>query len=166
MTRVYLLGRVICDHEFTKLVIHKSFPAVPSRIDLFLRHPVFVPQPYTTEEWVVLASVIHDGKYDYSNVDYRGSKTDVEVICLEPGHGPFLVQPHRHTGERRKGCPICNPPKRRAVDTSVFIEDAIEVHGDKYDYSKVDYQGMKTECEIICPEHKSFYRNYRSHIRN
>lgn len=125
-----------------------------------------MPQRYTTEEWVVLASVIHDGRYDYSNVDYRNSKTDVEVICPEPEHGPFLVEPHRHTGARKKGCPICNPPKRRTVDTSVFVEDAIEVHGDKYDYSKVDYQGMKTKCEMICPKHKSFYRNYKSHIRN
>ena len=121
---------------------------------------------YTTVEWVILARAVHGDKYDYSNVVYRGGRTDVEVICREPGHGPFLVQPHRHIGERKKGCPICKPPKKRTVDTSVFVEDAVEVHGDKYDYSKVDYRGMKYKYEIGCSDHGSFSMTYKSHIRN
>ena len=34
-----------------------------------------------------------------------------------------------------------------------FIKKAIEKHGDKYDYSKVDYVNSKTKVCIICPKH-------------
>ena len=32
-----------------------------------------------------------------------------------------------------------------SVTTSKFIEKAIEIHGDKYDYSKVEYKNAKTK---------------------
>ena len=38
-----------------------------------------------------------------------------------------------------------------------FIEKAKEVHGDKYDYSKVKYVNCSTKVCIICPEHGEFY---------
>ena len=124
-----------------------------------------MPHTYSTLEWTIIAEAVHDDKYDYSNVIYRGARTDVEVICPEPEHGPFLVQPTKHIGKRMMGCPICKP-RRRIIDTGVFIEDARAVHGDKYDYSKVDYKNQGTTYELICPEHGRFLRSYRTHIRN
>jgi len=124
-----------------------------------------VPHTYSTLEWTIIAEAVHDDKYDYSNVIYRGARTVVEVICPESGHGPFLVQPTKHIGGRKMGCPICKP-RRRIIDTDVFIEDARAVHGDKYDYSKVDYKNQGTTYEIICPEHGGFMMRYKSHIRN
>lgn len=123
---------------------------------------------YTTEEWVILARGVHGEEYDYSKVDYKDTYTDVEVICPKPRHGSFFVQPKKHIGLREKGCPICKPSGRRVIDTSVFTEDAMAVHGDKYDYSKVEYQNNHTKCEIICPEpgHGSFSLSYRAHIRS
>ena len=38
-----------------------------------------------------------------------------------------------------------------------FIEKARKVHGDKYDYSKVEYINAKTKVCIICPEHGEFW---------
>lgn len=43
-----------------------------------------------------------------------------------------------------------------------FIADAIAVHGDKYDYSKVDYQGNKVKVCIICPKHGEFLASAKS----
>lgn len=34
--------------------------------------------------------------------------------------------------------------------------EARQIHGDKYDYSKVEYFNNTTKVEIICPEHRSF----------
>ena len=34
-----------------------------------------------------------------------------------------------------------------------FIERAIKKHGNKYDYSKVEYLNSQTKVCIICPEH-------------
>jgi hypothetical protein len=43
-------------------------------------------------------------------------------------------------------------PKKKT--TEEFIQDAIKIHGDKYDYSKVEYINSKTKVIIICKEHE------------
>ncbi|GHA31633.1 DUF723 domain-containing protein [Photobacterium aphoticum] len=45
------------------------------------------------------------------------------------------------------------PPK---LTTKVFIEKAREVHGDKFDYSKIEYVDGKTPITVICLEHGEF----------
>lgn len=49
--------------------------------------------------------------------------------------------------------------------TEEFIEDAIKVHGDKYDYSKVEYINSKTKVIIICKEHGEFEQTPFGHIQ-
>ena len=50
--------------------------------------------------------------------------------------------------------------------TDDFIKRAREVHGDKYDYSKVDYVNNYTKVCIICPEHGEFWQTPSAHIYN
>ena len=45
-----------------------------------------------------------------------------------------------------------------------FINAAKKVHGDKYDYSKVEYKNSTTKVEVICPVHGSFYIRPSEHI--
>ena len=45
-----------------------------------------------------------------------------------------------------------------------FILKARKVHGDKYDYSKVDYVGSHMKVCIICPEHGEFWQTPSSHL--
>ena len=45
-----------------------------------------------------------------------------------------------------------------------FIEKAKKVHGDKYDYSKVEYVDTKTKVCIICPEHGEFWQTPGNHM--
>ena len=52
----------------------------------------------------------------------------------------------------------------RKISTPEFIEKAKEVHGDKYDYSKVDYKGNKEKVIINCPVHGDFLQAPQSHI--
>ena len=53
----------------------------------------------------------------------------------------------------------------RRLTQEEFIRKAREEHGDKYDYSKVAYVGMRTKVCIICPVHGEFWQNPSSHIR-
>jgi hypothetical protein len=46
-----------------------------------------------------------------------------------------------------------------------IIEEFKAVHGDRYDYSKVIFDKMKSKVEIICKEHGSFYMAPSSHLR-
>jgi hypothetical protein len=44
-----------------------------------------------------------------------------------------------------------------------IIDEFIKKHSDRYDYSKVDYINSKTNVEIVCPIHGSFFQNPYSH---
>ena len=45
----------------------------------------------------------------------------------------------------------------KRLTTDEFIEKAKKVHGDKYDYSKVEYVDSVTKIYITCPEHGGFF---------
>ena len=51
------------------------------------------------------------------------------------------------------------------MKTKIFIEKAKQVHGDKYDYSKVKYINCSTKVCIICPIHGEFWQEPSSHLR-
>lgn len=49
-------------------------------------------------------------------------------------------------------------------NTESFIRRAREIHGDKYDYSKVEYVDQKTKVCIICKTHGEFWLRPAHHI--
>ena len=46
-----------------------------------------------------------------------------------------------------------------------FVQRAQEVHGDRFDYSKVDYQNNKIGVTIVCPDHGSFEQTPNNHLK-
>jgi len=46
-----------------------------------------------------------------------------------------------------------------------FLLKAERAHQQKYDYSKVEYRGVHTKIEIICPTHGSFHQTPIAHTR-
>ena len=52
----------------------------------------------------------------------------------------------------------------KKLTTEQFIEKARLVHGDKYDYSKVEYINSDTKVCIVCPIHGEFWQKATSHI--
>ena len=111
------------------------------------------------------AHKIHNNKYDYSKVEYINSRTKVCIIC--PIHGEFWQTPNNHLNGNN--CPICGKIKRASKNTSTteeFIKRAREIHGDKYDYSKVEYKNVMEKVIIICPIHGEFEITPNSHLSN
>ncbi len=49
--------------------------------------------------------------------------------------------------------------------TNLFIQKAIEKHGDKYDYSLVDYKRASIKIKIICKKHGAFEQRPTQHIQ-
>lgn len=113
----------------------------------------------TQDDFICEANNIHNGKYDYSKVEYKGDKEKVCIIC--PKHGEFWQTPYNHL--KGKGCPDCYG--NRKLTTEQFIEKAKNIHGDKYDYSKVEYKNTDTKVCIICPEHGEFWQTPYKHIK-
>lgn len=46
-----------------------------------------------------------------------------------------------------------------------FIKKAKDIHGEKFDYSHVDYINNKTNVCIICPEHGEFWQAPGNHLK-
>lgn len=53
----------------------------------------------------------------------------------------------------------------KRLTTEEFISKAKDIHGDKYDYSKVNYVKAKDKVEIICPTHGSFQQQAFNHTK-
>jgi very-short-patch-repair endonuclease len=100
----------------------------------------------------------HSDRYDYSKVDYINSKTNVEIVC--PIHGSFFQNPYSH--KMGSNCPKC--VNRKKNDNLSFTEVAKKIHGNKYDYSMVNYLNNKSKVDIICPNHGIFRQSPNMHI--
>lgn len=117
----------------------------------------------TKDAFITRAREVHSDKYGYSKVEYVNNSTKVCIIC--PEHGEFWQRPDSHMNG--KGCGECGKlilGKSRISTTEEFITKAIEVHGDKYDYSKVEYTGCYDKVNIICPIHGEFYQRADYHL--
>ena len=113
----------------------------------------------TTEAFVERAKKMHGQRYDYSKVQYVNGKTKVKIICRD--HGIFEQQPSHHMNGF--GCPWCSGQGR--YSTERWIEAAKLVHGEKYDYSRVEYKNSKSFVSIICKQHGSFKQLAGSHMQ-
>ena len=115
-----------------------------------------------TEIFIEKARKIHGDRYDYSITVYHSRHAKVKYIC--PKHGIIEQEAGSHLSGR--GCEKCSYEyrgiKRRISD---FVKRAKEVHGDKYDYSKVNYINGHTKVIIICPIHGEFEQEPLAHLQ-
>ena len=118
----------------------------------------------TKEEFVAKARKVHGERYDYSKVEYKGSKIPVCIVC--PIHGEFWQQPNAHLCGCK--CPKCsneNKVTRVCNSKEWFIERAKSVHGNQYDYSKTVFSGVNNRVLITCKKHGDFYQYGGGHLR-
>ena len=111
----------------------------------------------TNEELILELKEIQGDKYDYSLVNYINNDTKVKIICRK--HGVF--EQHFYSHRRGYGCPKCSKCKKST--TKEFIKKAKKIHGDKYDYSLVDYVNSDIKVKIICPKHGIFEQLSSNH---
>jgi very-short-patch-repair endonuclease len=119
---------------------------------------------YRAQAFFKTANKKFKNKFDYSNVEYNNNCSKVTINC--PDHGDFLQTPASHI-QSKFGCPKCGQDetvKYLKSNTSKFIESAKILHGDKYDYSNVNYYTRQDKIEIICPIHGSFFQKPKKHL--
>lgn len=157
------------EHTVYKTIMEKIIVTCPEHGNFEVRANDFIrghgcgkcggTKKLTTEEFIERAREIHGDKYDYSKVNYVNGTTKICIIC--PKHGEFWQTPARHLcGDK---CPNCFKSFKKT--TEQFIEEACKVHGDKYDYSKVIYNGNKKPITIICPKHGPWITKPLSHLQ-
>lgn len=110
------------------------------------------------DEFIEKAKQIHGDKYSYDLINKISESKKIKIICKK--HGIFEQYYHHHL--QGSGCPMCSNNKKST--TEKFIEEAKKIHGDKYDYSKVEYINNHTPVCIICPKHGEFWQMPTNHI--
>ncbi len=115
------------------------------------------------QDFILKASIIHNSKYDYSNIDYINSQTKISILC--PTHGNFLQVPRNHLNGQ--GCNQCANDKSKNT-LQVCLDRFKKAHNDVYDYSLVtEEQLVRTKGQklrIICPTHGEFYQLIGDHL--
>lgn len=117
------------------------------------------------ETFIDKSKAIHNDKYDYSKTEYSNAHEKVCIICHEKDengveHGEFWQTPNSHLNGN--GCPKC--AKNVQLTNNEFIQKAIKVHGNKYNYSKTNYVSGHVKVCILCPEHGEFWQDPYAHI--
>ena len=115
-------------------------------------------QKIPINKFIEKSKLIHKDKYDYSKVKYELIKDKVEIIC--PEHGSFFQRAQDHLNGH--GCAKCNSLWK---NTEKFIEDAKKIHGNRYDYSKVEYINKLSNIIIICKKHGEFKQIAQNHLK-
>jgi hypothetical protein len=117
---------------------------------------------YKGNEFFEKLNEIYNKKYDFSDSEYVNSYTKIIVKCDK--HGEFYQWPtHLLAGISCRECGFELFADQRRKSLEEFISEAQDVHGDKYDYSLVDYKHCHTPVSIICEKHGEFLQSPTVH---
>jgi hypothetical protein len=113
------------------------------------------------DEFIEEAHKKHNNKFDYSKVIYKNCDTDIIIIC--PEHGELNMTPQQHL-RSIIGCIKCSGSYKKNKEE--FIEEAIKIHGNRYEYSKIEFINLTTNVIIFCKKHnKEFIQIPSNHLR-
>lgn len=101
---------------------------------------------------------IHKGYYKYNSLERNNTMDEIKIIC--PKHGEFNQQINLHL--KGSGCPECG---YNTSNTEEFINKSKVIHGDLYNYSKVNYRNNKTRVIIECTKHGDFEIRPDDHLK-
>ncbi len=123
-----------------------------------------MPRIRTQDDFLRRALTVHaEAHYDYSGVVYQRSNQKIDILC--PLHGTFTQTPASHL--RGRGCPACKGMRisaRLRRTPEEFLQQARDIHGSKYDYSRTEYVGNHRKVMIVCPEHGEFQQTPANHL--
>lgn len=117
----------------------------------------------TNKEFLEKVKVIHGDKYDYSKITYLYEEDKITIICKKHKI-EFRQAVHKHLAGQ--GCRKCfSEANGERCRTSVdeFIKKARKTHGEKYNYSSIEYKNNNTSIKINCPTHGDFYQTPGNH---
>lgn len=116
----------------------------------------------SNDEFIRRSRVKFGSKFSYAKTEYTRKEAELTVTC--PAHGDVRIRACAHLWSKY-GCPKCEVEVPRAIQRNKYLEKAKEVHGDRYDYSKIVLSGFNRKVEIVCKVHGSFYTNLFQHVR-
>jgi len=110
-----------------------------------------------------------DRKYYFDKSTFINSHTPMRFICHKKDkngveHGEFWRTPKSLLSYECVKCSYEERAVNNLLTNDEFILKALYRHGNKYDYSKVEYVGTKEPITIICPIHGEFKQSPNCHL--
>ena len=118
-----------------------------------------------TKWFIKKAKSLYGDVHDYTKTKYVRWNKKVIITCKK--HGDFEITPSNYLKKFSMGCQSCSREKQASAlshNQDGFLIKAEEIHGDRYDYSLVEYEGVHTPVKIICKEHGVFEQTPSHHI--
>lgn len=129
------------------------------------KEKAYINSRLTNDEFIKRAMEKYNGEHTYEKTDVNKRDEDGKIIVACKKHGDFKINPIRYLHDR--GCPMCGRERMSTLQAKTvedFIIDARKVHGNKYDYTKVEYINEQTPVKIICPIHGEFTQTPNAHL--
>ena len=113
----------------------------------------------TQEEILNRFKLEHGNKFIYDSVIFKSIHKKVKIKCKK--HGYFEQTPVSHYNG--SGCPECS--KNSKLDNQEWIKRFKKIHGNKYDYSQMNFKTIHSKIKIYCKKHDYFfYQSPASHF--
>lgn len=127
---------------------------------------------YNQEELIEKLRSLFGDRYSYEKVVYKAMKVPITLVCHEKDkngveHGEFSMRPVNIFSNHQE-CPKCYDDRRSRLQrkpVEIFIEEAKKVHGDLYEYHKVEYINSKSKVCIVCKIHGNFWQSPSNHLK-
>ncbi len=116
----------------------------------------------STAHYIKRAKVVHGSFFGYEKTKYTDPFTKVTITC--PKHGDFAQLMHNHIDGQ--GCPSCKHEKfgkSRKKPFIEFVQEANKLHGNKFEYSKKNYDSAYVT--VICKKHGAFKQLKNNHLK-
>lgn len=106
------------------------------------------------------SDILHKYYDKYKNLNFikESYKTISNYMIVENQYGACWIKPEKMKIGR-------TPTIESALCPNLYFKNqAKEIHGNKYDYSKVEYNGSRVDVIIICKEHGEFLQKPANHL--
>lgn len=100
--------------------------------------------------------------FDFSELTYNGAHTSIKLKCNKCNQ----INQKTPITFYQIGCNFCNGKTmgKKKYSNEYFLSKAKLIHGDRYDYSLVEYKGNNEKIKIICYNHGLFEQTASAHI--
>lgn len=105
-------------------------------------------QKHSKKQFTKRADIVHNKKYDYTNVEYVNTSTKVNIVC--PKHGSFMQTPKSHL--EGHGCSACS--------NTFYSKKAIQWLNEISEQEKIYIQHAENKGEFNIPNTKMYVDGY------
>jgi hypothetical protein len=117
---------------------------------------------YTHEEAIDVLYALGTN-YTFEKVVFSTVKGHITVTCKDHGDFQTTFDGMVNGGIGCRHCSIARRAKLKTLPFDEIMQEVVETHGTRYNYTKVVYKNLATKVEIICNDHGSFWQSLEKH---